>query len=208
MSHLLNVLFSLTLVFSAYKLIKLYLQSKITHYIFWAVAVIIYQGVFWAAYVDPLIEQSGFIFNHLLMIQWTSVSGIAFILSGLAFLIYNSKPPFARFPLILCFIPLFIIPAYYFALHTIILKEWIMILYESGAIFIGFMMYLALLKKSVNHVIALLGVLMIGSGYALYRFSSINLAEADWIWKSMLIFGTFILIHGFEKIEHEEISEF
>ncbi|NCP84414.1 MAG: hypothetical protein GW823_05865 [Bacteroidetes bacterium] len=205
MSKLFDLLLSFTLIYSIIKLIKLYLRVKKAEYFFYILGLFGYFGMILSSYLDYFLEQySNYIFDHQLMVEWSNISGVAFLLSGLAFLIYNSKPPFARFPKLLCFIPLMIIPAYYFSLSTLALKEWILMIYETGAFLVALLMFSALIRKSWNYTIILMALLLILAGYILLHTDTQTVTSAEWIWKSFIISGMFILIHGFYKIEQKD----
>jgi len=204
MSKLFDLLLSFTLIYSIFQLIKLDLRVKKAEYLLYILGLLGYFGMIISTYLDYFLEQYNYVFDQRFMYEWSNISGVAFVLSGLAFLIYNSKPPFARFPILLCFIPLMIIPAYYFSLSTLALKEWILMIYETGAFLVAILMFGALIRKSLNYIIILMALIVILAGYILSHADFQVTTSAEWIWKSFIISGMFILIHGFYKIEQKD----
>ena len=90
--------------------------------------------------------------------EWSAIVAISFALSGLAILIRNAKPAFARFPLTFTAFPLLIIVAHPFAINTIILKYWLIGIYQGGAIIIGALMYSVIATYNSRFAIVLLSV--------------------------------------------------
>jgi hypothetical protein len=204
MTRIFDFLLAFSVYYATFQIIRLTIRVKKAEFLFYAFAMLAFSSIFISNYVDILINYWGYVFDEQLMKDWSGISAIAFALSGVAFLIFNSKPPFARFPISLCFVPLLIIPAFYFAMHTLVLKDWLLSIYQGGAILVALLMNAALIRKSLDYLISLIGYILIGTAYILHWYSVSLVESGDWIWKSFLIAGMFILIHGFTKLESPE----
>lgn len=201
MTRIFDFLLAFSVYYATFQVLKLTIKVKKLEYLFYTIAMFAFSGIFVSDYIDLFVTKLGYVFDEQLMREWCHVVAISSVLTGLAFLIYYSKPPFARFPIVLCFVPLLIIGTYVFSMHTLVLKEWLLSIYEGGALLIAVLMHAALIKKSYDRIISLIGILIILAAYLLYWFPLYIAETGDWIWKSFMIAGMFILVHGFNKIE-------
>ncbi len=204
MTRIFDFLVAFSVYYTTFQIIRLTIRVKKAEFFFYTLSMLAFSSIFISTYIDLLFNYLGYVFDEQLMKDWSGISAIAFALSGMAFLIFNSKPPFARFPISLCFVPLLIIPAFYFAMHTLVLKDWLLSIYQGGALLVALLMHAALIRKSLDYLISLIGFVLIGAAYVLHWYSVSLVESGDWIWKSFLIAGMFILVHGFTKLESPE----
>lgn len=181
--------------------IRISIESKKAQYIAFSIAFIAFLLVVLFKYNEVVGLNKLINGNEYLLVDWANIVAISFVLSGLAFLIYDSKPVYARFPIWLCFIPLILIPAYFFGQETFVIKEWIMAIYEGGSLIVALMMYITLSIKKLDYLIVSLGIAIITISYILYWFQPGLNENFVWVWKTLSILGIIIVIHGFKKIE-------
>jgi len=67
-------------------------------------------------------------------LSWITQASL--ILTSLANFLRDDKPNYARYPVTFTFLPLIILPVYPFILDTIVIKEWVLALYQFGSIII------------------------------------------------------------------------
>ncbi|TNE72235.1 hypothetical protein EP331_07695 [bacterium] len=204
MSRIFDFLLAFSIYYHTFLIVRLAIKVKRLEYLFYALGMFSFSLIFVSNYIDYAFNHFGYVFDETLLQDWSSVTGIALILSGLAYLIYDSKPPFARFPMSLSYLPLLIIPAYYFAMNTLVLKDWLISIYQGGALIVAILMSSALIRKKLDYIILLIGYLIIAAAYVLHWYAISLHESSDWIWKSFLIAGMFILFHGFNKLETPE----
>lgn len=209
MSSIFDVLLILTTIYTIFYAIRITYRTNKQEYFFYSLAVLCYTILFLIPTFFNQFPKISTLFNANLILEWLNISGIAFILSGLALLIYNSKPPFARFPIILCYVPLLIIFTYYFAMNTLVLKEWLLMIYQGGALLVALLMFSMLIKKKLDYLIILMGLIIVSFSFILFWFPTYLSENLRWIWKALLISGMFITVHGFNKVNAtDELSDY
>ncbi|MDX1639473.1 MAG: hypothetical protein R3281_16020, partial [Balneolaceae bacterium] len=74
-------------------------------------------------------------------VELASYISISLLLCGLALLIRESKPVFAQFPLIYAGAPLLLIFSYWLVRNSFAIKEWLLSIYQGGAILVALLMF-------------------------------------------------------------------
>jgi len=138
--------------------------------------------------------------------EWSAIISISFALSALAILIRNAKPAFARFPLTFTALPLLIIVAHPFAVNTIILKYWLIGIYQGGAIIISALMYTVIATYNSRFTIVLLSVLLYTISYCIYWFLPESMEHLLWLWKPFFGVGILLTTYGYDKLEQAYLS--
>ncbi|MCG8372064.1 MAG: hypothetical protein MI700_00940 [Balneolales bacterium] len=73
--------------------------------------------------------------------EWGDLVGITFVLCGLFVKIRDSKPVFARFPIVLTFLPTISIFFYPMIADASVIKNLLNITYQGGAIIVGLLLF-------------------------------------------------------------------
>jgi hypothetical protein len=134
--------------------------------------------------------------------EWSRVISISFILSALGMLIRNSKPAFARFPRVFTAIPILIVASYPFAMDTLVLKDWLMGIYEGGALLIAILMYSVLTYYTSHFAAVIPGIAVLTIQFLSYWFLPIANQWPEWIWYSWLAMGMFMLVMGYRYLDN------
>lgn len=75
------------------------------------------------------------------VVQYAWVVGACFLLSALANLLREDKPPYARYPVAFTLLPLVLIPFYPLISETLLIQNWVLGLYQAGALLISLFLF-------------------------------------------------------------------
>ena len=81
------------------------------------------------------------------------ITQASFILTSLANFLREDKPTYARYPVIFTYLPMIILPVYPFILETVVIKEWVLALYQFGSICISGLLLGLLVSREFKYVI-------------------------------------------------------
>jgi len=82
------------------------------------------------------------------------ISQASFLLTSLANFLREDKPTYARYPVLFTYLPMIILPVYPFILDTIVIKDWVLALYQLGSIIItGLLLGLLATRESKFFII-------------------------------------------------------
>lgn len=82
------------------------------------------------------------------------ISQASFLLTSLANFLREDKPTYARYPVLFTYLPMIILPVYPFILDTIVIKDWVLALYQLGSIIItGLLLGLLATRESMFFII-------------------------------------------------------
>lgn len=108
-------------------------------------------GMFWAAVIFVAVEigilastvtSTGTLdFIAGQVIEWGHIYCLALILSSLLLFVRESKPEFSQFPILYGVLPFLIIISYLLVYNTVILKDWLINIYQAGAVVVAVLMY-------------------------------------------------------------------
>ena len=154
---------------------------------------IVINGIFDSPAVSTVV---GFI------VEWGHLICLAFILSSLAVFIRESKPVFARFPLVYTALPLFIVISYFFVLDSMILRRWLFYIYQGGALLVALLMYGVYAYRSNKYFYILGGIVLIFICYLLYWNVPALQTSVPWVWKLLLSAGILTTVFGYQKAHH------
>ena len=132
------------------------------------------------------------------VMEWAAIISISFLLSGLAVLIRQSKPVFARFPLVYAGMPLLLIITYWLVKDTLAIKEWLMSIYQGGALLVGLLMY-GVHSYRANRFKYLFGsIVLFLITFVLYWFVPGMKNNYTWIWELLLGGSIVASVYGLE----------
>lgn len=132
--------------------------------------------------------------------EWGHVLLLACVLGALALFVRESKPAFARFPLLYTMLPLLIVISYFMVRDTYVLKEWMLTLYQGGALAVALLMYGVYQYRRGGYGRVLGGVVLMTAAYAAYWLLPLQEVARDWSWQLLLAGGLVLLIHGYERV--------
>jgi len=158
--------------------------------------------VFISGFVDSenVTNISNFIF------EWGHITCLAFVLSALAVFIRESKPVFAQFPMLYTALPLMIVISYLLVQDTYALKNWLISIYQGGAIIVALLMYSVYTYRRKQYGIILAGVIILLFSYILYWYIPNIQTSYNWSWQLLLAAGMTIIVLGYENTETAVIS--
>lgn len=135
------------------------------------------------------------------IVEWGHIACLAFILSSLVIFIRESKPVFAQFPMAYTALPILILISYFLVKDTYALKDWLLSIYQGGAILVALLMYSVYTYRNRDYILILSGVFVLLLSYIAYWHIP-SVAESEpWIWKLLMVTGLLTTISGYLKVE-------
>lgn len=145
-------------------------------------------------------------FDTQLASEWSRVVASASILTALGFLIRNSKPEFARFPASFALLPLLLIPAYFFAMDTILLKEIVISIYLGGSLLIAILVYSLKIRTHPDFGLVLLGVVFLLTAFVIHWIPESTLPLGLWVNVLLVAAGIIIITKMYTSLY--QVAEF
>lgn len=140
------------------------------------------------------------------LVEWGHIACLSFILSSLVIFIRESKPVFAQFPMVYTALPLLILLSYFLVKDTYALKDWLLTLYQGGAILVSLLMYAVYTYRRKEYAIILTGIVLFLFSYITYWYIPGVNESSNWIWKLLIVMGLLTTIFGYQKVETEPIA--
>lgn len=172
-----------------------------------------FQGLFWASgffilvnvghILQPVLEGSAASFIIAQAIEWGEVYSISFVLSALMLFIRRSKPEFSRFPLFYATMPFIIVLSYLLVYNTVVLKDWLLHIYQGGAAVVAILMY-----GIYNHQESVYRTVFIGAILFAITFFTYLLLPTGYaiIWQLLLFTSIGTVFSGYWLV-HREFEE-
>ena len=184
-------------------LFMLYTSSRLTYqtesikylcYTLGAVFYILGQG---GQVLEAVLMANEITIDSTIFVEINHVTAVSFVLCGLAVFIRESKPVFAQFPLIYAAVPLLLILSYWIVKDSFAIKNWLMSIYQAGALLVATMMYGAHTYRNpelqfVKFMLGATGLFTLT--YILYWFVPVIQDDYNWIWQVSM--GISLLIAG------------
>lgn len=194
----------ITSVFVAVKLIGLTNKRGRLKYLGLAIASVILTVMQLTVLIEQLVDNPGVAAASEFIIEWGHIIGLAFVLSSLTIFIRESKPVFAQFPMFYTALPLLIVISYLLVQDTYALKNWLIAIYQGGAIVVAFLMYSVYTYRKNEYVVILAGITLFLISYVLFWYTGDLLENYPWIWKLLVGFAMITTILGYEQTEKEQ----
>lgn len=135
--------------------------------------------------------------------EWGHVLSLAFILSSLAIFIRESKPVFAQFPLPYTALPLLIVISYVLVQDTYAIKEWLLFIYQGGAILVALLMYSVYTYRDNDYAYIMSGIILFGICYALFWYMPVIHESNPWLWQVLLGISIILTIFGYDRVNEK-----
>ena len=132
------------------------------------------------------------------IVEWGHIIALAFVLSALAVFIRQSKPVFAQFPLVYAALPLLIIFSYILVQNTYALKEWLLSIYQAGAILVALLMYSVYTYKEQRYMYILSGVVLFLFTFLVFWYVPGVQEDTPWIWQLFFLGSLLLLVYGYD----------
>lgn len=137
------------------------------------------------------------------IVEWAHIIALAFVLSALAIFIRQSKPVFAQFPLVYAALPLLIIFSYILVLNTYALKEWLLSIYQAGAILVAILMYAVYTYREQRYAYILGGVVLFLFTHLIFWYIPGVQDNYSWVWRLFLCLSLLMTLYGYKYAEKE-----
>lgn len=157
--------------------------------------------------IEGLVAGYGLTIYADLIVEWGHVLCLAFILSSLAVFIRDSKPVFAQFPLLYSALPLLIVVSYVLVKDTYAIKEWLISIYQGGAILVALLMYGVYTYRQREYMTVLGGIGLFLVTFLLYWYVPEIQDPYHWVWKMLLGGGILVTVYGLEQVRLKMSAE-
>ncbi len=136
--------------------------------------------------------------------EWSTVFSVSFLLSAAAALVRDFKPVFSRFPKSFTFVPLVLIVIYPMIIDTLVVKYWVLGLYQGSALLIAFLIYAFRTYENSDCAYMLVGVIFFAITFILYWIPESLFTLPEYIWMLLTSSGILILTVGYNQAYHLE----
>lgn len=203
MTGFINILFFIVSFYAAVNFFRMFMESRrIFHFYLGSSAIFLS-----IIGLSPFLAEFFTILDPEFINDWSSIFAVAFVLSAAAAQIRDSKPAFTRFPRALTVLPLLLILFYPLIMNTIVLKLWILLLYEGSAITIGLLIYGYKTYREPVFSFMFIGVLFFLATYVMYWLPSNILELPGYAWVLLMTCGMLIITVGYNKVYQYEPEE-
>ncbi len=151
--------------------------------------------------LDSFSPESAFGFYADFVFEWGHILALSFVLSSLAIFIRQSKPVFAQFPLIYAGLPFLIVFSYFLVSDTYALKDWLLSIYQGGAILVALLMYSVYTYRNRHYGMVLGGVILFLVTFLMFWYIPVLKNSYEWVWKSTLAISMIVTVYGYEYVK-------
>lgn len=188
-------------IFVAFKLFRLTHSRGRLKFLGLTIAAGIFTIVQVCLVLNMVIDNPNFSTATDFIVEWGHITSLAFVLSSLAVFIRESKPVFAQFPILYTALPLLIVISYALVEDTYALKNWLLTIYQGGAIIISLLMYSVYTYRRNEYALILTGAAVFFSAYILFWYIPGFQESLTWVWKLMVAAGMVVTVLGYERAE-------
>lgn len=141
------------------------------------------------------------------LIKWSNLLSLCFLLSGLFDLIRASKPIFASFPVYLIYIP-FIIPFFFpLIINQTVLSNLLIGVLQLGCIIVSIMMYSIHQLRSGNSLAQLIGSVSLLVAFITFWILDIEDFMQNILTQILIVIGIMFISFGIQKSKKAEIHD-
>lgn len=189
--------------YATFKLVSFSRGGNRLKYLGLTIACSIFSIIFLTSAVSAFINTQEFSEISGFVKEWGHVLSLAFILSSLAIFIRESKPVFAQFPLPYTALPLFIVISYVLVQDTYAIKEWLLFIYQGGAILVALLMYAVYTYRDNEYGYIMGGIVLFAICYTLFWYLPVINESYPWIWQLLLGFSILITTLGYDRVNEK-----
>ncbi|MGM0545129.1 MAG: hypothetical protein ACQEST_00275 [Bacteroidota bacterium] len=193
--------------FVAVKLIALTNKKGRLKYLGLAIATAILCVIQLIVFIDQLASDPSFAAAAEFIVEWGHITALAFVLSSLTVFIRESKPVFAQFPMLYTALPLLIVISYVLVQDTYALKNWLIAIYQGGAIVVALLMYSVYTYRRNEYGIILGGIVLFLISYLTFWYTGNLLDGYIWTWKLLVGMAMIITLVGYEQTDKELLTD-
>lgn len=191
-------LLSLIGTYATYKTVAFTRQYQSLKYLGYALGALFFTLIYLSSFLESILAAYNMTIYAGLLGEWFEIIAISFVLSGLAVLIRESKPVFAQFPLIYTAFPLLLVLSYWLVKDTLAIKEWLMSIYQGGALMVAILMYGVHSYRISQYMYAFVGSLVFLITFVVYWFVPGTKGNYPWIWELLLGISILLVIYGLD----------
>lgn len=141
-------------------------------------------------------NQISYLITHQI-IEWGHIYALALTLSSLLLFVRESKPEFSQFPILYATLPFITIVSYLLVYDTVMLKDWLLSIYQGGAVIVAVLIYgIYSYRNAVYRTQAIGAILFFSSFLASLIFFGYPL-----IWQLLLAAGIITTFSGYLVVE-------
>lgn len=189
--------------YATVKLINFSREGNRLKFLGLTIASVIFSIIFLANAAAGFTNNSDLRFISDTVDEWGHVLSLAFILSSLAIFIRESKPVFAQFPLPYTALPLLIVISYVLVQDTYAIKEWLLFIYQGGAILVALLMYSVYTYRDHDYAYIMSGIILFGVCYTLFWYLPVIHESNPWLWQVILGISIILTIFGYDRINEK-----
>lgn len=147
-----------------------------------------------------------------IIIDWILMFTATGSLAAAASLVQEFRPVFARFPKVFTLVPFLLVLLYPFVMDTLVMKTWILSMYQGSALFISLLIVGYRLYEDGAYLYAFLGIAGLMLVFIAFLLPSSVLDIPLFVWMLLVAGGLLVFVLGYEhgvlskKMEAEETN--
>ena len=139
----------------------------------------------------------------LWVIEWGHIYCLALILSSLLLFVRESKPEFSQFPRVYSILPLLSIVSCLLVFDTVMLKDWLISIYQGGAAIVALLIYgIYTYRNSIYRTVASGAILFFAS-----FLTSLIIPEYPIAWQLLLAASIITTFSGYLVVEKHFVPD-
>lgn len=145
-----------------------------------------------------------------IVIDWILMFTATGSLASAASLVREFRPVFARFPKVFTLVPFLLVLLYPFVMETLVMKTWILSMYQGSALIISLLIVGYRLSEDGKYLYSFLGLCALTLVFVAFLFPSSIIDLPLFVWTMMVAFGLLVFVLGYEfgvlkqEVEAEE----
>lgn len=186
-------------LYGAYRCYRFYEKSGSMKYSGFAITLAVVSITQVVLVIESILSADLTIYANLI-VEWGHIMALAILLGALAGFIRESKPDFAQFPKAYIGLPILIVISYFLVKDTVAIKDWLISIYQGGAILVAMLMYAVYTYRDQEYAVILGGMSTFLLAFLLFWFVPAISESFDWIWKLLVGTGIIITVLGYNRL--------
>jgi hypothetical protein len=166
-------------------------------------AVLVSGVVFATVFVFSLFDVKSLLSQSITDFGWLTIAAV--LLVSLANFLREDKPPFARYPFFFTLLPLIVLPVFPFISDTVVIKNWVLALYQFGALLIAALLFTLVSLRDKSVPLVIIAIVMFAVAWFskwIFQFQGFG----SWMYTSSIILGMILATKSFyDKSNHQPI---